>query len=84
MSTITTVIHADKAGMIAHLEEKRQRFKDQIKNPDLTQKERARLDGVTGGLELAISAIGSWAEADDIVVAEGPGDSEVEVKEGTS
>jgi hypothetical protein len=57
--------------MLAHLEEKRQSFKDQAKYPDLTQKERSRLDGVAVGLELAISAVESWAEADDIVIVEG-------------
>jgi ribosomal protein L7Ae-like RNA K-turn-binding protein len=84
MSTITTVIHADKAGMIAYLEEKRQNFTDQARNNFLSQKERARLDGHASGLELAISAVEAWAEADNIVVAEDLDDKEVEVEESTS
>lgn len=70
MSTITTTIHADKAGMIAHLEQKRVYALEQADNMNTTRRNRDRAMGEANGLWLAIQSLKDWAEADAIQVEE--------------
>ncbi len=63
--SISIVIHTDKAGMVEYLQDKVADLQEEA-DKATTDKAKRWNQGACHGLELAISAIQDWAEADQI------------------